>query len=424
MARCLLASVLCVGLITAAFANQPIDKKEVAKLVAQLEGGTRASREEAESELRKLGAPVLALLPNVDARTSGEKKMRLLRIREHLEQQRIGEAAEESRVSLQGTMALSDAFAAIEEQTGNVIVDYRSRLNQRSDDTEISLELEDVPFWEALDHLLDEAGLTVYPYVGESRQLAVIAAGDNASPRQGRGVYQGLFRLEPTTLTLERNLRDVNGDRLRMQVELLWEPRALPILVRHDLDDIEFTTDNGETLSVTSTGEVQLPVLPSVSSIDLNLPLELPTREAKSIASLKGHFSVLVPGGDVTFEFTDLKARNVQQRKGGLTVVLDQVRRNGGVQQIFLRLRLEQASDSLQSHLEWVENNRIQLLDPAGRPADEPGYEKYLERDSEVGYSYIFPVEEDLDGWKLIYTTPAGIAEVPVEYELTDISLP
>ena len=66
----------------------------------------------------------------------------------------------------------------------------------------------------------------------------------------------------------------------------------------------------------------------------------------------------------------------------------------------------------------------MQLIDPKGNAADEPGYEKYRERDSEVGYAYIFPVEEELDGWKLIYTTPAGIAEVPVEYEIKDIPSP
>lgn len=425
MARCVLSSMLCIGLVSSVYSqDKPLNETDVAELVKQLEGGTAESRERAEAGLRELGAPVLSLLPDIDARTSGEMKMRLLRIRDHLEKLRVTEAAKESRITLKGTLTMSEAFAAIEEQTGNSIVDYRGRLNQRSDDTELTLDFDDVPFWEALDQLLDQADLSIYTFVGETRKLAVIARGETVLPRYNRGAYHGLFRIEPMNLTLERDLRDPSADILRMNVEFIWEPRVLPILIRQDLEEIQMTTDNGETLSVTSTGQIQLPVQPGVSSVDMRLPLELPTREAKSIKSLKGSFSALVPGGDVTFEFNDLKARNVQQRKGGLTVVLDQVRRNGGVQQVYLRLRLDQASDSLQSHLEWVENNVIQLVDPSGKPADEPGYEKYLERDSEVGYSYIFPVEDDLKGWKLIYTTPAGIAEIPIEYELKDISLP
>ena len=209
-----------------------------------------------------------------------------------------------------------------------------------------------------------------------------------------------------------------------MNVEMLWEPRVLPIQIRQDLEDVELTTDNGETLSVASTGTIQLPVQPGVASVDIRLPLSLPSRDAKEIKSLKGRFTALVPGGDVTFEFTNLAARNVSQRKAGITVVLDQVFRNDGVQQINVILRLDQAGEALQSHLDWVENNVVRLVDPNGNVADEPGYEKYRERDSEVGYSYIFPIEEDLDGWKLIYTTPAGIAEVPVEYEVENIALP
>jgi predicted acetyltransferase len=74
--------------------------------------------------------------------------------------------------------------------------------------------------------------------------------------------------------------------------------------------------------------------------------------------------------------------------------------------------------------LDWVENNVAKLIDADGREADTPGLEKYLERPNEVGYSYLFPVDEDLTGWTFIYETPAGIAEIPVDYELKNIPLP
>lgn len=398
---------------------------EVRRLVRQLEDPKREKRDAAEQALSKLGSSVLAMLPEINARTSGELKTRLTRIREQLEKSRVEDAAQATRVTLQGTMNLSDALDKIKEQTGNTIVDYRATFNQDSPDTEVTVDIVDAPFWDALDQLLDEANLDIYTFVGESKQLAVVGTQDGMLPRHERGVYSGLFRIEPTTVTSERNLRNPQGDMLRMNVEMVWEPRVLPILIRLDLEDLEITTDNEESVAVTTTGTIQLPVQPGVASVDIRLPLGLPSREAAKISSLKGKFTALVPGGDVKFEFDDLLAKNVQQKKGGLTVVLDQVRSNGGIQMVYIRMRFNQASESLQSHLDWVENNTIQLIDPEGKPADDPNYEKYLERQSEIGYKYIFPLEvKDLKGWKLTYTTPAGIAEVPVEYELKDIDLP
>ena len=398
---------------------------EVRRLVRQLEDPKREKRDAAEKELSKLGASVLAMLPEINARTSGELKTRLTRIREQLEKSRVEDAAQSTRVTLQGTMNLSEALEKIKEQTDNTIVDYRATFNQDSPDTEVTVDIVDTPFWSALDQLLDEANLDIYTFVGESKQLAVVGTQDGGLPRHERGVYSGLFRIEPTTISSERNLRNPQADMLRMNVEMVWEPRVLPILIRVDLEDLEITTDNDESISVTTTGTIQLPVQPGVASVDIRLPLGLPSREAKKISSLKGKFTALVPGGDVKFEFDDLQAKNVQKKKGGLTVVLDQVRSNGGIQMVYVRMRFNQASESLQSHLDWVENNTIQLIDPDGKPADDPNYEKYLERQSEIGYKYIFPLEaKDLKGWKLTYTTPAGIAEVPVEYELKDINLP
>ena len=157
--------------------------------------------------MRESGPQVLEFLPPIDDRTGGELKERLLRIRKHLEKQRVAETSKATRLTLQGEMTLSEALDAIKEQTNNHVIDYRARLNQQADDTQLTLSIEDQPFWSALDQLADEAGFTVYPYVGEARKLAIVAARDTASPRVGRADYEGLFRIEPTALACQRNLR-------------------------------------------------------------------------------------------------------------------------------------------------------------------------------------------------------------------------
>lgn len=404
-----------------------VNKESVMTWIRQLDSRQVVQRDEAERRLTEAGPPVLEYLPAITNRTNAEMKERLLRIRSALERLQAQELARASRVTLQGKMTLEEALAAITEQTGNRIIDFRQRLNQPAADTQVTLDLEDVPFWKAFDALADQARVTIYPFVGESRKLAIVAAEEGSAPRTERADYSGLFRIEATNLTSQRNLRATNEDILRLSLELIWEPRVLPILVRQDLEEVEVRTDRGDTLSLQQTGTRQIPIQPGVASLyDVQIPLTLPSREVQELSEVKGKFVALVPGGDVTFEFADLvDGVGKQQMRNGVSVVLDDVRLNQGLQQISLRIRFGGTKESMQSHLDWVENNVVQLIDPRGTPADEPGYERYLERDSEIGFRYIFPVEEkDLTGWKLRYTSPAGVSEIEVPYELKNIPLP
>ena len=145
-------------------------------------------------------------------------------------------------------------------------------------------------------------------------------------------------------------------------MELIWEPRVVPILIQQDLEKIKIKADDGSELGLTTTGMIQLPVQPGVSVIDLRIPVELPSRDVKAIRSLKGEFAALVPGGIVEFEFDELVgARNIRQKRGGLTVTLERVRKNGGVQELSVRVRLGESAGSLESHLDWVANNEAIL---------------------------------------------------------------
>src|SRR5690606_1201035 len=113
---------------------------------------------------------------------------------------------------------------------------------------------------------------------------------------------------------------------------------------------------------------------------------------AQRIAKLEGEATALVPGMMATFEFTDLaQARNVQQQQAGVTVVLESVRKNGDLHEFRIRVVLHDANPSLQSYLDWAANNEIELVTEDGRPAEQPSYEKYLEREGEVGFAYLFP---------------------------------
>ena len=63
------------------------------------------------------------------------------------------------------------SLQAIEQQTGNRLIDFRGRLGQSQDPLRISVNAQDEPFWALLDRVLDQEGLSVYNYVGEPRAL-------------------------------------------------------------------------------------------------------------------------------------------------------------------------------------------------------------------------------------------------------------
>ena len=89
-----------------------------------------------------------------------------------------------------------------------------------------------------------------------------------------------------------------------------------------------------------------------------------------------------------------------------------------------VRLRLLNTQDTFQSHLDWVSNNVVYLVNSRGEKIEQPNFERYLEREREVGYGYLFPVPDDLKDYQLVYRVPVSLVTVPVDYELHEIPLP
>ena len=401
-------------------------KTEVQRLVKQLDAPTEDARVAAEKQLVKLGVDAMSYLPRVDANTSAEVSQRLNRIRFALERLAATATADASRLTLKGTYGFADVLKEIEKQTGNRVIDFRDRFGENQSDIELELDIDDKPFWEAFDSILDQAGLTVYTFVGQTRTLGVIGRG-NEGDRLNAGAYSGPFRIAATYLEAKRNLRNTDDQSLWIRLELLWEPRSLPVLIRHAYGDVEIVGDDGNPIAAaTIQGALELPVQSTVAGIeDLEMPFELPGRDVKKIEKLSGKFTAMVPGREETFEFDKLEnARNVVLQRAGLTVTLDRVRKNGTLYEFRIRLRIQNAGGALQSHLDWASNNEVYLVAPDGTRIDNPNFEKYLERDDEVGYAYLFPTEGDLKGHQLVYKSPAAIINLPIEYELTDIPLP
>jgi hypothetical protein len=428
----LLVSVVTATCLAQPAANSPItDQLElelrVQRLVQQLEDPNRQRRDAAEQQLTELGEAVLPLLPETTPTTPAETTERLARIRQALDRATQLSLMKPARLNITGEYSLGELFAEIERQTGNRVIDFRERFGQQPSESKLKIAIEDQSFWQALDKVLDQAGLTTYNYAGEPRTVSVVAANEQGqgTPRSARASYPGVFRVEATEIQAQRNLRAGSGY-LRVRLELNWEPRLMPILVRQPYSEVQVLADDGSPIQVTSPeGAAEVPIQSTVAGIDLVLPLQLPERSVKQIASLKGRFYAVIPGREESFEFGELPtARNVSRQRGGMEVTLERVRQNGTVYEFRVRLRLLNTQDTFQSHLDWVSNNVVYLVNSRGEKIEQPNFERYLEREREVGYGYLFPVPDDLKDYQLVYRVPVSLVTVPVDYELHEIPLP
>jgi hypothetical protein len=401
-------------------------KQEIRRLVRQLDSDELAQRNAAEEALIGKGPAALDLLPEPTDRTSAEVRERLARVRQKLQQAAVESSAKPSLITLDAdAMPLSKVLAALEEQSGNKIVDYRERFGQPASDPALKVHFDKTPFWQALDQVLDQANLTVYPYADDPG-LNIVGRALGQTLRVKNAVYAGPFRFEPTRLDAQRDLSNPKASILRLTIEAAWEPRLKPISLAQRLADVQAIDDRSGRLKVESEeAEIEVPVEGLKSAVELALPFALPPREAKEIARVKGKITASIPGRIEKFRFDDLlKAKNVEKRLAGVTVTLEQVRRNNEAWEVLVRARFDEPGDALASHRGWIFRNEAYLEGPDGKPIAYDTMETTLQTKNEVGVSYIFVLDKPPANLKFIYKTPIAIIGAVVEYELRDLKLP
>ncbi|MGI9427725.1 MAG: hypothetical protein ACR2NM_03625 [Bythopirellula sp.] len=414
-------------------AADTIDRVE--RLVRQLNADEADRRDEAERELVNLAPTAqaeqcdayLKLLPKPIEGMPAEVQLRLVRLRKKIESEQSSRALAASRLTLAAQESeLNELFEDIYQQTGNRLTDHREQFGQEPSSRPVTLTVNDEPFWPAVDKLLDAAVMTVYPFSGE-KSLAVINAEPDTMPRLGNASYAGPFRIEAVNVVARRNLRSPDQQGARVELEIAWEPRLRPIALSQPVEALEILADDGSPIMLaSSTPVLNIEVQPGSHATEMTIPLNLPPRDVKQLASFKGEMSALVPGRLVEFEFDNLEqAKNETESRGGVSVVLSGVRKNQELWEIHMRIKVESAETGLESHRGWVFQNLTYLLNQQGELIDHAGFETTMQSENEVGLAYFFEVStDDLSEYTWVYRTPAAIVRMPVEYELKDIPLP
>jgi hypothetical protein len=409
---------------------------EIDPLIERLDAPRLAEREAAEAELMRLGPDILDRLPPADAPVSAEARRRLTRIRGKLERLAADAATDASTVTLDAkAMPLSRIVAAIEKQTGNAIVDFRPKFGQPATDPDLTVRFDRTPFWQAFDQVLDQSGLTIYPYAKRGAVGMVASPADVPSSSRARPCYSGPFRIEPVAIAARRDLRRTGVAPLVVSLEVAWEPRLRIISLVHPMGEVRAVDDLGNVI-VPSTPDAKLESLDAAggaaSAATFDVALKTPSRAARRIARLDGKIVATLPGKIETFRFDKLaEAQNVAQRTAGVTVTVDRVekaaidsRAKAGAWEARLRIRFDDAGDALASHRQWIFNNEVYLTTSDGARIAPEGFETVSQGKNDLSIAYRFRADRTLDGLTLVYKTPGTIVTWVFAYRLDEIELP
>ncbi len=421
------ASVLvCIGMLVAQV-DTPEMSTQVRRLVRQLDSDVLAERVDAEKRLVELGPKALSLLPETTDTMSAELKERLERARNKLQLQVADLATTESRVTLDAKQTrVSKLLEEIAKQTGNKVIDFRQRRGDPVVDSPVDVNVKDVPYWQAMDAVLDAAQLDIYHYNNTAGTVAIVGAQEGARKRTTSGSYGSIFRFEPIRLTATRDLVNPAAQGLRVTMEVCWEPRVRPISLTLPWADLKMEGD-GKPLPGIANAQGRPSANPTgdTTAVEMSLPLDLPSRDIKTLTKITGKLIATIPGSQETFEFSNLpKLKETPQKKGGVTVVFDSFSKLGDIYDARILVRFEKSANALESHQGWIYSNPAYIEDAKGEVVDNIGIEKYREDVAEVGISYKFDLEGPPESYKFVYKTAAGIVRKTIDFELTDIPLP
>lgn len=397
-----------------------VDRREqVTRLIEQLDAPQAAQRNAAETQLIELGEPIRSLLPADSADLPAEIRQRLTRIR-----QRLGpgpQAAQQpadSDIRLAGAATLGAALEAISRDSR---VEFKHPLPAETPITPYDAPL---PFWHALDYVLDQANLDIDYYGGDAQTLRLQPRRPGRPSRVDSAAYAGIYRLEPTIVTSRRVLRNDELSGLSVEVELSWKPGVTPIGVTLPLAQLAADFDDEQRVQAQSQiGSIDIATGREIPTADLRLPMQLPAGQPGKITSLSGQIRSLLPGATHRFEFP-LHTVSVRESAGSVSVQLEDVRKNGELHEVRLGVEFQSAGAAMESHRGFLLDNEVFVLASDGTRLEHLGYQLYRQSQTGIGIAYLFDIGPTAAEAKLVYSTPSSVVQNEINFLLKNIALP
>lgn len=398
----------------------PVTAGEVRKLLRQLEADELENRDAAEKELVQLGSEILAFLPEIDARTSGELKIRLQRIRASLDSTAIGDFFEATSVELSGTMPVLDAIDQITAQTENVI---NLQGEDALDGIEVTFDGAKLTFWEAMDSLMAQANLRVNALGTTEGELSLSPGG--TSEEAPAPALNGAFRVDVASVQSTRAFQGNVDGQLDLSLYVSWEPRLEPVFMQIPMGKMSASSGDAQLSSVNPQAAPEIALNYGGTSTQIDLQIQRPSREVTTLEKLKGEFVIAVPSGSHKYIFKKFgNGARQSEDYGDVTVTLEGARRNGAVYEMRILVKFGNAQGALDSFRGWILSNEAYLLDSKEVKIENVGLQTYAVTANAVGIAYLFQINGNPDDYQLVYESPGAISKQTVPFELTDIPLP
>jgi len=398
-------------------------RDRVAQLVERLNSPKLETSKAAEEGLIKLGPRVLPLLPDSSKGAGAEGETRLGRVREALRAAADRTNLGASKVTIRGKgLRLSEVLQQLQAQTDNVITDLREQQGGEPSNPALDLDLVDVPFFEALDRVAAKAEVTPNFYTGDG----TIGLMPGKPPKAPLVQYSGPFRIAFKQVAAVRDLQAGTAT-ANAQLEVAWEPRLRPMLLKLKVDELAVVDDRGKPVAPQVMNEsADVPLRPENPAAELNLNLTAPDRMAQRLASIKVKAEVTVPAGLRTFRFPSLAQAGVVRTQGDVRVTLESAEVDEQVWKVNVEVAYPGGGPAFESYRQGLFNNRLWLQKADGsRFEHNGGFSNTASDGGKLGFEYLFV---DAPGkpadYQFVYETPSKVLTIPLEFEFKDVPLP
>lgn len=420
-----IVSLLLAMLISAAPPDVERDpvRDAVAKWIQQLESPALADRRQAERELLDLGPKILPLLPPLDLLPGPASREAAKRLRIALQRRLAVDSARPSRVTLAGEFALPELLAEITRQTNNGL--------RLADDlpletlTKRSWNFEHVTFWDAIDEICRQTNLS--PTTAPDTDAALLSGvpPNSASPRAQR---IGVLRLALTDVSRQPIQGDSERELIRIQGDLLFEPRLRPLFVHFQAGDFSAKADGEHVLPAWNPkARYELPMAGASRRTHVTWDFVARTDDAVENVAFHGKLLVQLAAATEPIAF-DLPAKQeLLRRRGGVSVRLFPMelaasQDNSRETTVKITVSYETGGPAFESHRTWVYHNAA-WIQAGEKRLPFADFETLMQVDGGVQLEYRFKNLPATGPLKFVYEAPTLMLDVPFEVEFSRVEV-
>ncbi len=280
----------------------------IARLIQQLGSRSYQEREVATAELETLGPTSKKQLESAAQSSEAEVRFRAARLLGRL---KVAELWQPRLVSVHAQdEPAAKVLARLAEQSGNRLFtgDHFGPFR----DTPVTLELENVPFFRALDEICRRSSNQVRPNYDQRNPGLVLAQGDMGKCPLA---YGGPVRAKITTarrVFIEELDYEPGGNEtthtFQLNLSLMWEDRFRLVAYQSQVEAVEAITDTGAALgAVPSTPSEWKTVSPGNRQVTMGLRLQPPPTAAKTLKTLRLRWGLLAVGDMSAVEVTNFQ---------------------------------------------------------------------------------------------------------------------